>query len=362
MSKEKVEFKLPVVFTLVPVDPDTKPLIFANYARIMNGLNYEQIREIIGGMVEGEMRGLTASLDVEELFSQKDIFRQHVVEKIQPILERLGLEIYSANIKEMTDYDEKNKYFEYRKQRAIETANYEAQGAVAEAQRDGETRVAEMVRDARIRKAQFEQEAKIKENEMKQLVAQSDAQLAVSKAEAQQKGEIVETQARMAVRQKEMDLLKTLTEREKEQQMEHFRATRLAEATVEAESIERLATAKLFEQQKVAEGQLALLEAQAQGLEKVVAATGPSGTELVKFYLGLNANLYPELAAKAADAVQGLNPKVTIWNTGAPGGQESIAVPFLKLVQSFAPTLDTVLKQVVSPEEEKRLVTTSNGL
>ena len=49
------------------------------------------------------------------MFTQKDIFRETVVNKIETDLKKLGMRIFNANIKEMTDYDENNKFFEYRK-------------------------------------------------------------------------------------------------------------------------------------------------------------------------------------------------------------------------------------------------------
>jgi flotillin len=60
------------------------------------------------------------------MFTAKEKFRKTVVHKIQKDLDDgFGLHIYNANIREMGDYDKDNKYFEYRKKRAIETANFE---------------------------------------------------------------------------------------------------------------------------------------------------------------------------------------------------------------------------------------------
>ena len=41
--------------------------------------------------------------------------------------------------------------------------------------------------------------------------------------------------------------------------------------------------------------------------------------ELAKFYLGLQSGLFVDMAAQTAAAVQGLNPKINVWNTGAAG-------------------------------------------
>ena len=51
-----------------------------------------------------------------------------------------------------------------------------------------------------------------------------------------------------------------------------------------------------------------------------------SPQELAKFYLGLQAGLFVDMAAQTAAAIQGLNPKINVWNTGAAGGSHSPAV------------------------------------
>lgn len=64
----------------------------------------------------------------------------------------------------------------------------------------------------------------------------------------------------------------------------------------------------------------------------------------VKFYLGLERNLFVDMAQKTAQAVQGLNPKINIWNTGASG--ESDAMGTLRsLFTSIPPMLDAVQTQ-----------------
>lgn len=147
MSKEKVEFCLPVSFTLGPFDPLENPTGFQCYARRLHEINEVDQHTTILGIVEGETRGLTSTLTIEEIFNAKDKFKDDVVTKIQSHLEQLGLKVYNANIREMGDFDEKNMYFAYRKQRAIQRANYEAQVEVSEAKKLGEIGVKERDRD-----------------------------------------------------------------------------------------------------------------------------------------------------------------------------------------------------------------------
>ena len=51
-----------------------------------------------------------------------------------------------------------------------------------------------------------------------------------------------------------------------------------------------------------------------------------SRQELAKFYLGLQSGLFVDMAAQTAAAIQGLNPKINVWNTGAAGESHLAAV------------------------------------
>ena len=349
MSKEKVEFKLPVVFTIGPVDPADNMDGFNSYAKMMNDMTNDEVRRTIGGMIEGETRGQTAQLTIEEMFSQKDIFRETVVKKIDVDLKHLGMRILNANIKEMSDYDEHNKYFEYRKKRAIETANYEAQVAVAEAKKTGEVGVQQKEGEIRIEKARIEKEAKLEENERNQAIAISDAELDLVQTNAKKKTSIAIIEADMAAKQKKIELEISVQEKRRLEQTESLKADKLSLAIAEAEAMERLADAHLYQEQKKAEGIEAIYSAQANGLQNIVTATG-NDTHLSQFYLGLISDLYPQLAREGANAVKGLEPKIHVWNTGNGKDNNNIGEPFLKLFQSFAPAIDGIQNQVKMPD------------
>ncbi|KAG2386831.1 hypothetical protein C9374_001866 [Naegleria lovaniensis] len=345
MSKEKVEFKLPVTFTIGPIDFIKDSDGFVTYCSKVTESSQKDIENLIAGIVEGETRGLTAKLTIEEMFNSKERFREEVVTNIEKDLNMLGMTIYNANIKEMSDYDERNKYFEYRKQRAIEKANYQAQADVSEARRDGEIAVEANRRDTRIKKAQLEQEAKLAENENLKTIEISNAQLEVIRSENFKKSEIAKIEAEMAAKERSAILQREVNTKLKEQQIEFMRSESLAKAIVEAEAIERNADAVYYSEKKKAEAIELTLQAQANGLRMIYESCGRHPA-LTQFYLALNANLYPELAKQSAEAVRGLNPKINIWNTSGDSQKNSDTMqPILKMVQSFAPLMEGLQTQ-----------------
>ncbi|KAI9645117.1 hypothetical protein NHQ30_005851 [Ciborinia camelliae] len=105
-----------------------------------------------------------------------------------------------------------------------------------------------------------------------------------------------------------------------EQKAAEARAYRMkieAEAKFIVESKE--AEAALLRQQKEAAGMSAMAVAYA---DMSKAMGGPHG---LMQYLMIERGTYTDLAKANADAVRGLNPKMTIWNTGAQAGGEGSA-------------------------------------
>ena len=299
-------------------------------------------------MVEGETRGLTAKMTIEEMFSGKDTFKEKVVDKIDSDLNQLGMQVINANIKEMADYDSHNKYFEYRKKRAIETANYEAQVEVSLAEKNGKIGVAKNIGHTRIATAEIERDAKVKENEREKTIAQSNAELNEVEAEAMRRSNMAKIEAEMATKIREVELQREVDIKRAQQEIESKRASIMSIAIAESEAIERRAEASLIAKQKEAEGMLAILNAQADGLSKIRESAG--STNLAQFYLGLNANLYPQLAKEASNAVRLMKPKVHLWKTGNDAFDNNTLLPITKMMQNFAPGLDGIQDHVKLPK------------
>lgn len=355
MSKEKVEFLLPINFTIGPVDPLENGSGFERYARRMHNMSEETLSQTILGIIEGESRGLTSVLTIEEMFTAKDRFKEEVVKKIQDHLEVLGLCVYNANIKEMSDYDAKNKYFEYRKQRAIETANYEAQISVSEARKTGEIGVQERQRDTAIALATLNMETKVIENERQQKILWSESQLAQEKASAHQAAEMKRIETETQTHQFEQERLKALEQKRQEREMETLRANDLTKSRLTAEQkvllaeadaqvIRVIAEAELEKEQKRAAGIQVVLKAHAAGLAELTQ-TQHNDPELVKFYLGLKDHLFQDIAKTQAEAFQGLKPNFQIWTTGPDAGTSNPSQVITRTLQNLAPLFSGLSQQ-----------------
>ena len=328
MSSEKVEFNLPVVFTIGPIPPvdEQSTALFKKFAQNIGNLEYPEGQQMIFGVIEGETRSLTANLTIEQMFNGKDKFREMVMSGIATDLHELGLHIYNANIKEMSDYDENNKYFAYRKQNAVETANYESQVAVAEARKHGEIGLKQREAETRITVAKINTETTISVNERIGEVAVSNAKLKEVQAEANRRGEIAKVEAEQAALLRAAELQIGVETQRQQQLLAQLRAETLTNTRVEAEQIVaeaegkasaiiHMTNAKFYDEQKKAEAIKINLAAHSVGLQALIDAC-PEDESVVKFYLGLKDGLFEKLAVQQAVALQNMKPEISVWNTG----------------------------------------------
>lgn len=141
-----------------------------------------------------------------------------------------------------------------------------------------------------------------------------------------------------------------------------FKQTKEAEGvyvrqTKEAEAIYfrqiKEADAAYYAKMKEAEG----VEAMAKAYKELGEAFG--GPQGLLQYMMLKENVYEKLALANAKAINGLAPKITVWNTG---DQPDSTAPIRNLMQSLPPLLSTIHEQTgiapptwfaQMPQEEK---------
>lgn len=163
MTKEKLQFMLPVVFTVGPdinhrgansrfshADGETahdsphhdddeahidsthredRGDALMKYAMLLaesggdrkGSGNRDHLGNIVRGIIEGEVRVLVSSMTMEEIFTEREVFKQRIYRNIQTELDKLGLKIWNANVKELKDAEESH-YFESLSKKAHEGA------------------------------------------------------------------------------------------------------------------------------------------------------------------------------------------------------------------------------------------------
>jgi flotillin len=363
MSHEKVPFNLPMVFTISPVDPNHNLEHFKNYARMMTNITPAELEKTIKGIIHGETRLMTSQLTIEEMFADKLVFKTKVVESIQHDLHQFGLKINNANIEELSDTED-NKYFTYRKQKAIEGANNQARVEVADARKLGDIGEFERIATTRQRKAEIDAETKRIENIRERDISESVRDLTVAKSQFMQAESIAKIESEMNARKLEIERMREIETARIQVEIETMRSKELVTAKVnaeaaieraegEAEAVRRCANATLYSELKKIEGLDKLYTTQANGIEKLLEASR-GNTQLLQFYLASNSGLYVALAEKSAQAIQGLQPKINVWNTGTSSDGSSDPFSTIRNLVSAIPPMVDMFKQNIDNVIEKK--------
>ena len=357
ISRDKMPFNLPISLTVGPYNPDDKPDLFRNFARKMTRAegNDLEIESTVKSVVNGEIRILSASRSIEELFSDRKIFRSCIVEEVQKDLDLFGVAIFNANIEEMKDMPG-NSYFEFRKKRAIESANNEARVDVAEALKKGEIGEKENQAIASQTIAKVDAETIRVQNAQALSIAESKKELEVKKAGFYREVEIAKVTAMKEAEKRQMELQQEVDKRRIAQQEEALRADHLARSKIDAESkiteakgdaeaLRQKTDAQWYAESKKADAAIFLAsaeakgiqlklaaeasgisakgkaeaesiqakyEAESQGMQQLLSSCGDN-IDLIRFNMALQSKLPQILAEANAKAINDLKPNINIW-------------------------------------------------
>ena len=327
------------------------------------------------------------------------MFKKDVIEHVQTELDQFGLKIYNANVKELQDLGD-SKYFESLSRKAHEGAQSQAQVDVANARMIGHIGEAEKEGETKQKIAKINAYTAVLETERKVEKANADQKLRTREIAISREIKLEQIAADRAAEQKDAELQKGVEEKRAQMELERLRATTVTQAkisresaqqkadadlyssnkkadaqqytqkaeaeavygrtakdaeatlykrTKEAEARERDAEATFFAKQKEAEASYLAQKKEAEGLIEMSKAYGAlanvmGGPQGLMQLLMLQNNTYEKLAAQNAKAINGLQPKINVWNTGNQEGMDSTA-PIRNLFQSLPPLLSTIQDQ-----------------
>ncbi len=301
---------------------------------------------------------------------------------------------YNANVKELQD-TAGSEYFKFLSRKAHEGASNQAKVDVANAQMIGDVGEAKKRGETRQEISKIDAQTAVLETQRKKEKAKADAELATTRINLDNGINLAKIEADRNAEAKDAALQKDVEIQRAYMELERRRATDLVHAKIERESAEQKADAKFYAENKNADGLLykqqqdaearylatvkgadalvyqqkqeaeasyfrATKEAEASFVAKQKEAEGI--TEMAKAYehmssvLGgpqgllqymmLQNNTYEKLAKANAQAINGLQPKITVWNTGDNAGSSSDAsAPIRNILQSLPPLLSTINEQ-----------------
>ncbi|TKA30937.1 hypothetical protein B0A54_14545 [Friedmanniomyces endolithicus] len=168
-------------------------------------------------------------------------------------------------------------------------------------------------------------------------IKRADAKKYEQEAEAQAIAYRSQQDANAALYTSNKDAEAHLAAREKEAEAEYLWSEKQAQANYITK--EREAEAKYIAKHKEAAGLSELAKAYGE-LAQVLG--GPQG---LLQYLMMQNGTFAELANANAKAINGLQPKMSVWNTGSQDGSVDSMAPIRNLIQTLPPMLSTIQEQ-----------------
>lgn len=323
LSRQNIRINVPSRFT---VGISTEPGVMQNAAERLLGLRLQEIQELAKDIIFGQLRLVIATMDIEEINTDRDKFLEAVSRNVEGELKKIGLRLINVNV---TDISDESGYIDALGKEAAAKAINDAKKNVAERDRDGSIGEAQAHRDQRIQVAQADAAAIQGENDTKVQVAMSDAHRREQEAEATRLAttaeKIASAQALEEAYAAEQKAEAARAAREKATaeadvivKTEIDKRRRELEAEAEAEQIRRRAKGEadaiLAKMEAEATGAQAILMKQAEGLAQVVQAAGGDPNAALRLML---ADKMEELMRIQVQAIQGVKiDKVTVWDSG----------------------------------------------
>lgn len=152
-----------------------------NAAMAFLGKTEEHINAFVNNILIGHLRSIIGKLDIDEILRQRDTFNRRVIEESTEELKRLGIQIITLVI---TDVSDEKGYINYLGEKTVAQAKRDAGIMVAEADKDREIKVAEARRDQDIKVAQAAAETRKRRSDAEREAAVVEASNAVATAEA----------------------------------------------------------------------------------------------------------------------------------------------------------------------------------
>ncbi len=350
LSRQNIRIDVPSRFT---VGISTEPGVMQNAAERLLGLQLAEIQELAKDIIFGQLRLIIATMDIEEINTDRDKFLEAVSRNVEVELKKIGLRLINVNV---TDISDESGYISALGKEAAAKAINDAKKSVAEKERDGSIGEANAKMDERVNVSNADAEAIKGENLAKTEIAMSNAILREKQAEA----------SRIASAAEKIQAAKALEEAyAAEKEAEEARSAR-EKATLEADvivqteiqkrQIELEAEAEAEKIRRKAKGEAdaiyARMEAEARGMEEILRKQAAGFAEIVKSANGdadaalklLIADKLEELMRIQVDAIKNIKiDKVTVWDNGSGNGNgKTSTANFLSGLMQSVPPLEEV--------------------
>jgi len=344
LSRQNIRIDVPSRFT---VGISTEMSVMQNAAERLLGLKLIDIQDLAKDIIFGQLRLVIATMDIEEINTNRDKFLEAVSDNVETELKKIGLRLINVNV---TDINDESGYIEALGKEAAAKAINDAKKSVAEKNRDGAIGEANAHRDQRIQVATANATAVEGENISLGDISKTNASRREIEAEALRRATAAEKTAQAKaleesyVAEQSAEIARANREKASLEadviiKSEIDKLKKVIEAEAMAEEIRRKAKgeadaiyAKL---EAEARGSFEILSKQADGFKRIVESAGSNPDAAVKLLI---ADKLEKLVEIQVQAIKNLKfDKITVWDSGSKDGSSSTADFASSLFKSIPP-------------------------
>lgn len=346
LSKQNIRIDVPSRFT---VGISTEPEIVQNAAERLLGLKLGEIQELAKDIIFGQLRLVVATMDIEEINTDRDKFLMEVSHNVESELQKIGLRLINVNI---TDISDESGYIDALGKEAASKAVNDAKISVAQKTRDGSIGESQAVMDQRVKVAEADATAVEGENQSKIKIAESEAlrremeAVANKRAVAAEKIQYAKALEESYVAEKAAEIARAELEQATKE------ADQIVQSKIDKQRIEIAAEAEAERIRRQAKGEADAiymkLEAEARGINEMLikqaegfkAIVEAAGTPDAAMRLMIVDKL-PELVEKQVDAIKNIKiDKVTVWDSLGKDDEKTNTAKFLSGMMGSVPPLN----------------------
>lgn len=320
--------------------------------------NEDYIRNSVGDVLEGNVREIIGQMRLEDIVQDRKMFAEKVQENAAPDMARMGLEIVSFNVQNVTDegnvienlgidrvvsISKSAQISRAESERDIEVAKANATKQANDARIEAETAIAERNNELEIKKQELKRAADVKK-------AEADAAYEIQQQEQRKTIEITTADANIAKQEKEIELReKEIAVKEKTLDADIRKQAEAKKAQAEADRFAKEQEAEAVKAQGIAEAEsikakgLADAEsikarglAEAEAMEKKAEAMAKYGkaamTEMI-------IKVLPQMAEAIAKPLESID-KVTIIDGGS--GENGVGTFSGNVPSVLAKTIESI--------------------
>ncbi|HHT78159.1 MAG TPA: flotillin family protein [Clostridiaceae bacterium] len=329
LSRQNIRIDVPSRFT---VGISTEEGVMQNAAERLLGLKLTDVQDLAKDIIFGQLRLIIATMDIEEINTDRDKFLEAVSGNVETELKKIGLRLINVNV---TDINDESGYIVALGREAAAKAINDAKKSVAEADREGAIGEANANMDQRIKVSMANSEAVKGENDAKANIAASDAVRRELEAEAMRRAVSAEKiqAARAAQDAYAAEQAAELARAAREKAT--LEADIVIKAEIDKRQLEIAAEAQAEQTRRRARGEadaiFAKMEAEARGMEeiltkqaagfeRVVGAAGGNPSDAIRLII---ADKLEEIVRIQVEAIKNIKiDKVTVWDSNGGAGKD----------------------------------------